>query len=373
VCLVLLAVIVAWAVPVAAQENPYEVTGVHVDVTAEDAAAARRQALADGARLALEQMVERYVPEERRGRFAKMPQQQIEDMISDFSIRSEKTSAVRYIATLDYRFKPSRVSRLLRSAGAVLPTSSDPSGTPEALPPPKPIIVVPIFEAGPGQAPGGGADPWRDAWQSLAERSGGRYVLASGDTAAIAADEERLAALVRRTGGDSALVAIASIRAVPDGAPHTVDVRFSRQGRSRQASGAQAYAPTEGEEPQAFYRRVAAAIQAEANAAWRSAASVPKGERSVLQASVPVSDLPEWLKLQKQIRGVDGVRSLEVVMMSRREMLVRLAYSGSYGDLTRHLEDADFVLDDDDDDHRVLTRDTSPIEPAETGVEPATP
>ena len=44
----------------------YEVTGIRVDVTAENAAAARDKALQDGARQALQQFVDTYVPAEKR-------------------------------------------------------------------------------------------------------------------------------------------------------------------------------------------------------------------------------------------------------------------------------------------------------------------
>lgn len=357
-----------------ASENPYEVTGVHVDVTAENAAAARGTALADGARLALAMLVERYVPEDKRSRFAKMSQPQIEDMISDFSIREEKSSSVRYIATLDYRFKPSRVGRLLRSAGAVLPpTPGQPgSGGTEAPPPPKPIVVVPLIEAGPGQAPEGGADPWRDAWQAAAERSEGRYTLASGDLNAIAGDQERLNGLVRRIGGDSALIAIVKLREGASDAPRTVDVQFTRQSSSRRASGSQSYTQNEGETPQAFFGRVAAAIQGEANSAWRRAAASPAVDRAAMQVAVRIADLTDWLQLQKQIRQVDGVRGFDVLMMSRQEMLIKLSYVGSANDLAHRFEDADLSLSDEDG-RRVLARDTTPIEPSGSSPPVAVP
>lgn len=366
----LLLVAAAWTAPATAQaaaDNPYEVTGVHVDVTAENAAAARGLALADGARQALMQLVERYVAEDKRGRFAKMSQQQIEDMVNDFSIRDEKTSGVRYIATLDYRFKASRVSRLLAAAGATPPaaTSQAAGSTTDVPPPPRPIVVIPILEAGPGQAPGGGADPWRDAWQALAERSDGRYVLASGDTAAIASDQERLSALVRRTGGDSALVAVASVGDAPEGRTQGINVRFHRQSSNRQATGGQTYLPDDGETPQAFFRRVAVATQAEASTAWRQAAASPPAQRARLQLAVPVNDLSDWLQLQKQIRQVNGVSGIDTVLMSRREMLVNLSFSGSVEDLTQRLEDADLTLADNGG-RRVLRRDTTPIEPTES-------
>ena len=62
---------------------------------------------------------------------------------------------------------------------------------------------------------------------------------------------------------------------------------------------------------------------------------------------------------------MDGVRGIDTVLMSRREMLVYLSFSGSVEELSQRLEDADLTLADDGG-RRVLTRDTTPIEPTES-------
>lgn len=347
----------------AAQAITYEVTGIRVDVTADNAAAARDKALQAGARQALQQFVERHVPAEKRSRYARMSQQQIEDMISDFSIRDEKTSAVRYIATLDYRFKPSRASRLLRDSGVV-------TGEPGV--PLPPLIVVPVVDgsiAGPA-----GGDAWRSAWRSIAERrGGGRYVVAAAADAGSAGDQAQLAALVRRLGGDSALVAIATPgSAAADGTPQTIDVRFYRQGRSRQASGSASYAIADGETADAFVRRVAAAADGAQAQAWKNAAQTAPVTRAQVDVYVPVDDLADWLAMQKTLRQVEGVRQVQLLMMARREMFVGLAYAGSFAQLQQNLEDADLALVQADGRH-VLTRDTSPIAPIDEPAAAADP
>jgi hypothetical protein len=372
--LLLLALVLGFAggaAPVGAQGVSYEVSGIRVDVTAESAAAARDKALKEGARRALQELVARYVEPEKRARYARMSQQQIDDMIADFSIRDEKTSAVRYIATLDFRFKPSRASRLLRDAGVTTPLAP---GEPGSAPPPPPLVVVPVLE---GTIPTAqGSDAWRSAWRAIAERRPGRYVVAGADNAAIAGDQAQVAALVRRLGGDSGLVAVATPGTpAADGTPQSIDVRFLRQGRTRQASGAATYTIQEGETADAFVRRVAAAVDQAQAQAWRGAGQTPAASRAQVDVFVPVDDLADWLALQKSLRQVEGVRKVDLLMASRREMFVGIAYSGSYAQLEQNLADADFALVSADG-RRMLSRDTSPIAPVEepaAAAEPARP
>lgn len=356
--------------PTAAANSPtgptYEVTGIHVDVTADNAAAARDKALEDGARQALQQFVEQWVPADKRARYARMPQQQIEDMIADFSIRDEKASSVRYIATLDYRLKPSRASRLLRDAGVVVPL------LPGETPPPPPIIVIPVMET---DIPGSGGDPWRGVWQGIATRRPDRYVVARADSS-VAGDQAQLAALVRRMGGDSGFVAVATPTILADGTLAGLDVVFLRQGRSRQASGRVSFTPTEGEAQDAFLRRAAAGTEAAMLAAWKQAVVTPS--RAQLAAWVPVQSLGDWLKMEKALRQVEGVRKVELTMMTRREMLVSVSYTGSIEELRANLEDADLTLFESGG-RQVIAPDTSPLvpvvapEPAPTGASPGLP
>jgi hypothetical protein len=341
------------AAPTPATPMSYEVTGIRVDVTAENAAAARDKALQDGARQALQQFVDTWVPADKRARYARMSQQQIEDMISDFSIREEKSSSVRYIATLDYRFKPSRASRLLRDAGVAVPLM------PGEAPPPPPIIVVPVLEA---SIPGSGGDPWRSSWRNLAARWPDRYVVASTDTASLAGDQARLSALVRRMGGESGLVVVATPATNAEGGLASLNVGFLRQGRSRQASGQLSFSPEEGETTEAFMRRTVTGTEAAMREAWKQAAAAALPSRAELAAWVPVDSLGDWLKMQKALRQVEGVRRVDLTMMTRRQMLVSLSYTGSLDELRANLEDADLILFEAEG-RQVISPDTSPLVP----------
>ena len=87
----------------------YEVRDVAVDVTAETAARAREQALAAGEHMAFRQLLERLTLREDHARLPELEQPEITEYVQDFSVADEKTSAVRYLARLNFRFKAQKV------------------------------------------------------------------------------------------------------------------------------------------------------------------------------------------------------------------------------------------------------------------------
>ena len=108
-------------------------------------------------------------------------------------------------------------------------------------------------------------------------------------------------------------------------------------------------------------RRAVAGTEAAMGDAWKQAAP-PAPIRSDLTAWVPVDSLGDWLKMQKALRQVEGVRRVDLVMMTRREMLISLNYTGSIDQLRANLEDADLTLFETDG-RQVITPDTSPLVP----------
>jgi hypothetical protein len=95
--------------------NIYEIQGIAVDVTAGTAAAARKKALADGEASAFRRLLERITLLEDRHRLPTFKGSDISTFVQDFSVADEKTSSVRYLATLSYRFKRRDVRELLIS------------------------------------------------------------------------------------------------------------------------------------------------------------------------------------------------------------------------------------------------------------------
>ncbi len=100
-----------------ATDDRLTVRNVAVDVNADSSAAARDQALIAGQRQAFEQLWNAQAPDKP---VPKLSDDQIGDMVRDFSVQNEKSSGTRYVATLTYRFRAGPTDRVLAKGGVTL-------------------------------------------------------------------------------------------------------------------------------------------------------------------------------------------------------------------------------------------------------------
>ncbi|MBL0337767.1 MAG: DUF2066 domain-containing protein [Rhodospirillaceae bacterium] len=113
--LVLLTVIFICGGYGAQAQSVYQVTDVPVDVTAKDAAVARQQAFNKAQRNAFDILISRMsLSVEDTVNLANLSFTEITTLIQDFEVINEKSSSVRYIATLSFQFKADAVKKLFR-------------------------------------------------------------------------------------------------------------------------------------------------------------------------------------------------------------------------------------------------------------------
>src|SRR5215471_10612918 len=175
----------------------YTVTDVAVDATAQSAVQAREIARADGERRAFRTLMERLTPKQDWSRLPKVTDSDLFALVQDFEVTSERSSTVRYLATLTFRFRAEPVRRLLRDRGIAF-----------AETPSKPLVVLPVFSAGNRAVLWEDPNPWRAAWGHQSAREGLVPVqVPAGDLAAVQAidtqqalkrDKDALAAIGRR-------------------------------------------------------------------------------------------------------------------------------------------------------------------------------
>ncbi len=116
------------AVPPAVAAAPYVVSGVEVDVTAADPSTARDQAITEGQRKALQKLLEEQLGAEKAATIRKPSDAEIANMVQDFEVESERSSSVRYIGVMTFRFAADQVDALTgRSGGATLTAVPDPA------------------------------------------------------------------------------------------------------------------------------------------------------------------------------------------------------------------------------------------------------
>jgi len=128
--LILLIVLLALPAMVLAAD-PYVVTGVQVDVTAETAAKARDQAILDAHHRAFEILAKQLFPNKA---VPKVSDKTLGNMVSDFHVEQEQANANHYVATYTFRFRQNAVraafgTRIIPSPRELADRLKNPGGT----------------------------------------------------------------------------------------------------------------------------------------------------------------------------------------------------------------------------------------------------
>lgn len=325
------------SLPAAAQsEDIFTVGGIAVDVTADSAAEARDRALVEGQRAAFEALLERLVPAEELARLPRLSDTEITDMVADFEVGSERTSAVRYIGELTFRFRAEPVRAFLeRNRVAHVPTRSEP------------VLVVPLYALD-GRALLWEEDNiWHSAW--AARPSEGTLVpllVPIGDLDDIAVldaeqardgDRAALARLAERYGSRTVLVAEARPGGGSPEAPARLDLAVRRYGPAGLEASYDERLEA-GADPLTLYADAIERIAAREEAAWRQQNLVSVGgAEQRMDVTVPVQDLAGWVDLQRRLRQAPGVRGTELVWLTRQEARLSLTFAGDETQLARAL------------------------------------
>ncbi|HYD88367.1 MAG TPA: hypothetical protein VEA80_12905 [Vitreimonas sp.] len=134
------------------RDNVYAVSGVYVDETAENAAAAQQAGFAAAYRIGFDRLVRRLTaPADLAARGMPAPQGPAFDLlVLSVDVEEERRSSTRYIGRLTIRFNPETVGPLLRQHGL---TVIDTRGSP--------VLIAPVSAAGTAEET---AALWREVW-----------------------------------------------------------------------------------------------------------------------------------------------------------------------------------------------------------------
>ncbi len=148
----------ALAVPNAARnDDVYTVGNYPVDARAANAVAAKEKALADGQQAAFRSLLKRVVPVTDYDRLKRLSSLRSSDFFEGVSVRSERNSSTRYIASLDFSFRADSVRAVLQQEG--IPFVEEQA---------REVIVVPVARNSQGAVENGtAARAWIGIWKSL--------------------------------------------------------------------------------------------------------------------------------------------------------------------------------------------------------------
>lgn len=344
-CLLLVLAGFLLALPAAAQNKPpsvFTVSGVAVDNTAASATQAREVAREEGERRALRMLLERLTLKQDWSRLPKASDAALAGIVQDFEVESERSSPVRYLATLTFRFRPDPVRRMLREAGIPFTESRS-----------KPLLVLPVFHAANRAVLWDDPNPWRAAWskRSLAEglvpvqRPLGELpdVQAIDADQAIKGDKAALAAISHRYGDADVLVAQATLSGKGDA--RVLDATAVRYGGALQdQSWVESVKPEANESDGDLLARGVAAVVADVSDAWKKATVVRSAESATISVTVRVSSLKDWLVVRDRLNGIPAIQRSDLVSLSRDGARVDIRYFGDEAQLQLVLSQRDLAL-----------------------------
>ena len=326
-----------------AGSHVFTVRGIAVDVSAETAAAARETAHAEGHVKAMEKLLARLLPRDELTLLRKLEAREVLAYVQDFQVEDERTSDVRYLASLTFRFKPEPIRELLRANGLQHAETMS-----------KPVVVLPIFGAE------GEAGLWAETnlwWAAWAERRAGDWLVPLvvplgdlGDLMAIDAeralggDAEGLGAIARRYGAQDVLITQAVLLGDPESGGASLQVGSARLGRYAQQTIIDNYVQNPAETLRDLLARAAAAVDAAVQESWKQSNLLRPGSQRSITVTVPVGRLADWLEVKRRLKDVAAVRRTAVTALSRSKTEVAITFVGDEEQLVLAMAQSDLNL-----------------------------
>jgi len=347
----------ALAAPAALASEAFTVREVAVDRTAGTAAEARSLALVAAQRAAFDRLVARLALSEAIAGLPSPSDAEITELVHDYEVGAEKTSPVRYIATITYRFHPEPVREMLRQHDVSFAETVS-----------KPALVLPVLEREGRLQLWEEGNPWRQSWAIHGARDGlVPFVIPLGDLADIrdiapeqakAGDPERLIPLLQRYGAGYALVAVARERPGGAGGPAALEVTVGRVGPAvTPATVAAGTHVVSGDDVTESYDRVVVSVAAEIEESWKRDNALRFDEVGSLSVVARPGGLAEWMEMVRRLERAPVVRKSEVVSLSRTEAHLVLHYIGDESKLALALAQDDLVLAREGDGWTLRLRD----------------
>lgn len=326
----------------------FEIKGIKVDVTAKSSSQARDIAHDDGITRSFQALMERLTLNAYHDRLPKLERRQIIDIIQDFEVTEEKTSSVRYIASLNYHYRAQAIRDLL-----------DSNKIPFAETESKPVVVLPVYQAAGALLLWDDPNPWKSAWEKRPSEVGGLVptILPSGNLAdmrtigaeqAIEGNTQRLTELAAKYDAGDVIVVHAILRMDSYAGRPELEVYMTRFGFALQEhTVVKSFSSIPGENIESLLARAAIQLTAQIEDNWKQDNLIKFAEPSVLPLVVPVSGLDEWIKVRDRLNGVAIIKKSEVTLISRRAVNININYIGDAEQLALSLDQADLVLWDE--------------------------
>lgn len=335
-----------------AEGSLFTVEGVKVDITAENAMAARDQAFAEAQKQAFQTLAVRMIPDNAAQSFVPPEADVISPMIKDYEITEEKLSSVRYIATYTFRFKDKAVRNYFSGSGVAFTDV-----------PSRPLLILPFIERSGRLVLWAPDNTWMGAW-SRSESSGSLVPLVVpigdlqdvsdiDDSEALTYDPRRLRSMLSRYQAGEAVVAIAipdanlqMVGGENDPATGAMTVNIYRTDRQEPEHVQQiVVTPAPAQNLRQFMDLAVHRVQQALRSDWKSRTVVDAASQGgKIEARVAFRNFQEWAAVQTALDRVYGIDKIVTKSLSPREAHLELMFQGDERRLRLALEQAGLSL-----------------------------
>jgi Uncharacterized protein conserved in bacteria (DUF2066) len=327
IALVLGALCAFASAPASAQpgrDTAFSVSGVLVDQTAANAAAAQEAGFALARRMAFERLVRRLtVPAELAGRPPTAPDAAaLERLVLSVDVADERRSSTRYIGRLTVRFDAAGVRTLLRSQGLTVVETRTAA-----------ILVVPTAMVG---MPAETLALWREAWTRGGYGDELAPLVVAPEALQGPPDWRAAQAYAQAEGASAALYA--TLRVQNGVAAAAITEINAEQRRDR----GEITAPVASADPAAM-RAAFAAMAEQVNLRlqneWKARVATGGGQRARVSASALYRDQRQWESIKQALEGAAQtlISEIRIEAVGREGALVSFSFVGDRTQLNAEL------------------------------------
>lgn len=359
----ILAAVALWLQPAIASDL-YTVDKLPVDATGVSPSEARDKALALGRDRAFGIIFKRLTQQSMWGNLPQLSPQDLDEMVTGFTVDNERHSTTRYLADASFNFSAGRVRSAMQRFGLVFSETAA-----------KPVVILPV-RSGIGWT---NDTQWAQSWKSVAQRGSLRPVVVPlGDAAETAmagnvipdsANWGQIGPLAEKYGATEVWITTAD--PAPKGlSVNVVALRTDARRNSRYTIIANA-----GESEAQLLVRAAAMVRAAFEESWKAQTAVNYGIRNSLEAAVSFTGLPDWVSIRNELSDIRLIQRVNVNQMLTQGARLQLDFVGKIDQLRATLRQANLSLEDNGTGLFILARngvDTSGI-PAALLAPPASP
>jgi Uncharacterized protein conserved in bacteria (DUF2066) len=328
--------------------NAFTVTGVDVDTPGADALKARDQAVREAKRRAVGMLVERMVSPEDRNKVPAVDDGRLESMIRGVEFTKERSSANRFVGTLNVVFAADQVKSWLSGAGVSVAETVA-----------RPALLVPLWKGKNGVEPLDDRNTWRDAWSKLdTSASAVPLTVVRGDQLdqsamsveeAYVGDVAALTRLNERYRLPTIIVAI--VEGDKDSGELTVGgYRYDTQTGARSDLGKSTVPGA------AQLAETAGKIEAKLDTDWRGMAVVRRDAQDAMDVVVPIQALSDWVQVRQRLGSIPAIKGFVVRTLESDHADLRLDYYGTSDQLQQTLAQVGLALTKDGGGWRLQVR-----------------